>query len=283
MTKNPARVVAAFGLPLAMAACTLPQAVSDRPVGVQLYTVREAMADDPVETLRRVAALGFDEVEYARTYGGQSAALCRETEALGLNVAAVHAPWDTLRNDPAQVVAEAKSMCADTLMLAWLPQEERATLAQWRWWVDHLNDTVLPLAQAEGMTLAYHAHDFEFAPIDGVRPIDMLMDDLNPQIGFELDTYWLVRTGEDPLAFYRANRDRVTHLHLKDLAPDGAMADVGAGTIDFAALLAAIPQAHLVVEHDDAPDPFASIAASLAHLRAISGGREAGAGSTPSR
>ena len=240
------------------------------PVGVQLYTVRADMARDPMGTLGRIAALGFDEVEYAQTYGAQSAAMCRRTTELGLDVAAMHVGWELLRDDPARAITEAKAMCADTIMVAWLPESERHTLNQWRRWIERMN-AAAALARAEGMDFAYHAHDFEFREIEGSRPIDLLMAELDPRVGFELDTYWVLRGGEDPLAFYRAHRERITHFHLKDAAADGAMADVGSGTIDFAALAREVgdEDVHWLVERDDAADPWASLAASLANMRAV--------------
>lgn len=240
------------------------------PVGVQLYTVRADMERDPMGTLGRVAAMGFDEVEYARTYGERSSAMCRRTRELGLEVAAVHVGWELLRDDPARAIAEAKAMCADTIMLAWLPESERHTLSQWRRWIERMN-AAAALARAEEMDFAYHAHDFEFRAIEGSRPIDLLMAELDPRIGFELDTYWVLRGGEDPVAFYRAHRDRITHFHLKDSASDGSMADIGAGTIDFAALVREVGESetHWLVERDDAPDPWASLAASIARMRGV--------------
>ena len=260
----------AFGLLAALGACVhAPPA--DTPVGVQLYTVRADMDADPLATLDRVAALGFGTVEFYRTYGDSSARMCERTRDLGLGVAATHVGWEMLRDDPARAIAEAKAMCTDTVMLAWLPPEERETLAQWREWIARMN-AVAAMAAAEDMRFAYHAHDIEFRPVDGTRPIDLLMDGLDPRIGFELDTYWVARGGEDPLAFYTAHRDRIRHFHLKDMAANGAMADVGDGTLDFAALFrAADPGTHWLVERDDAPDPWASLADSFVATRAIAG------------
>ena len=240
-------------------------------MGVQLYTVRAEMAQDPVATLRRVAALGYDEVEFAGVFGKAPAALCDETRMLGLGVAAAHADWQMLRDDPTAAIAEAKALCTDTVMLAWLPPEERQTLSQWRTWIARLN-RIAELAAAQDMRLAYHAHDFEFASIDGVRPIDLLMTELDPRIGFEMDTFWVAKAGVDPLKFLRNHADRITHLHLKDLAADGSMADVGNGTLDLAAIVSQAERQgvrHFLVERDDAPDPWASLTASLDSLRAI--------------
>jgi sugar phosphate isomerase/epimerase len=240
-------------------------------VGAQLYTVRESMAADPLATLRRVADLGYREVEIAGTFGAKPEAICQQTRALELRVAAVHADWPLLRTDPAAAIAETRALCSDTLILAWLPEDQRQTLAQWRDWVEHLN-LIADLAEREGVRIAYHAHDFEFAEIDGIRPIDLLMDELDPRIGFELDTYWLAYAGEDSLRFLRRHADRVTHLHLKDMAGDGSMADVGEGTLPLAQIIIQAQRQgvrHFLVERDDASDPWASLAASLDSLRAM--------------
>ena len=256
---------------MAVTGCATLSPQPDIAAGVQLYTVRTAMEADPLATLRRVAALGYDEVEFAGTFGALPATLCAETRALGMGVAAAHLDWRLLRDDPQAAIAESRALCADTLILAWLPEDERRTIDQWREWVARLNRAA-ELAEPQGMSVAYHAHDFEFAPIDGIRPIDLLMRDLSPGIGFELDTYWLAKAGEDPGAFLALHADRVTHLHLKDMAPDGSMADVGSGTLDLAAIVAQARRQgveHFLVERDDAPDPWASLSASLDSLRAM--------------
>lgn len=256
-----------------LGACsTIPAEQATTPLwGVQLYTVRDAMARDPFAAISQVAELGYDEIEFAGTHGADPTALCRHARQTGLEIAAAHADWALLKSDPDAAIAEAKALCADTLVLAWLPPEERQTLDQWRGWIATLN-RVNAKAEAEGLALGYHAHDFEFAALDGVRPIDLLMRDLDPDIGFELDTYWVAKAGGDPLAFLRRHAGRVTHLHLKDMAADGSMADIGKGTLPMAEIVAqarAQGVRHFIVERDDAPDPWASLAASLDSLRAM--------------
>ena len=99
-------------------ACSTPVIEPGPIVGAQLYTVRESMAADPLATLRRVADLGYREVEIAGTFGAKPEAICQQTRALELRVAAVHADWQLLRTDPAAAIAETRALCSDTLILA---------------------------------------------------------------------------------------------------------------------------------------------------------------------
>ncbi len=257
---------------LALGACIgQPGALRGEPItfGAQLYTVRGEMERDAPATLRRVAETGYREVEFAGLYGNDPAALCSAARERGLTVAASHADWRLLRDDPAAAIAQAKALCSPVMVLAWLPPEERRTIAQWRAWIGYLKQAAA-LAEREGVRVAYHNHDFEFVAIDGMRPIDLLLEELQSAgVEFELDTYWAAKAGVDPLDFLRQHRGRVTMLHLKDMMAEGAMADVGAGTLDFVAILAEARRQgirHVFVERDDAPDPWASLARSLDYL-----------------
>lgn len=258
-------------LSLLLSSCATASVQDRSPWGVQLYTLRAAMAQDPVATIERLGALGVGEIEFAGAYGRDPATLCSAARRAGLRVAAAHVDWKQLRDAPDAALAEAKSLCADTVILAWLPPEERMTVEQWRAWITRLN-AFAARAKAVGLKTAYHAHDFEFAEIYGVRPIDMLLNGLDPAIGFEMDTYWVAHAGEDPRAFLARHAPRITHLHLKDRAADGAMADVGHGVLPMRAIIAqarAQGVRHFLIERDDSPDPQASLVASLDTLAAM--------------
>lgn len=263
-------VAGAVGLLLAGCATSDRAPLPSPPlVGAQLYTVRADMARDAPGTLRRVAALGYDTVEFAGLFGNDPAPLCAIVEQSGMAVAASHVDWRMLRDDPAAAIAETQALCSPVMVLAWLPPEERRTLDQWRAWVGHL-ERAGELAEAAGIELAYHAHDFEFVPIDGVRPIDLLLDELDPgRVALELDVYWAARAGIDPVALLRRHPGRVGLLHLKDMAADGGMTDVGAGQLDFAAILGEAQRQgidHYFVERDESPTPWETLERSLDYL-----------------
>jgi sugar phosphate isomerase/epimerase len=258
-----------FGL---LAASAAPAAARDH-YGVQLYTVRDAMKRDFEGTLRRVADIGYDEIEFAGLFGRDPAKVYPLLKKLGLKAAASHVDWQRLRDDPDGLIKETKALGAPYMVLAWLPPEQRQTLDQWRWWVSHLN-RVGKTARKQGLRLAYHAHDFEYQPIEGVRPIYLLERGLDPKfVGFEMDIYWTIKGGGDPVSLLRRYPGRFPLAHIKDMSKtDMAMADVGDGRIDFAAIFkAAGPHdfKHMFVERDDGDDPFATLSRSLAYLKSV--------------
>lgn len=257
----------------AVANCTIPDAKSAQAFGAQLYTVRAAMAQDFEGSLCRIAQMGYREVEFAGLYGRDPNEIRGLLDQLKLKAIASHADWQELRDNPAKAIRDAKALGADYLVLAWLPADERKTIAQWRWWIDHLNK-VGKFASGSGIALLYHAHDFEYEPVDGLRPIDLLHERLDPGfVNFEMDVYWTVKGGGDPVTLLRQHPGRFPLAHIKDMQRDSTgMADVGDGRIDFAAIFAAADERdfrHIFVERDEAGEPFKTLRRSLAHLKSI--------------
>lgn len=242
-------------------------------IGIQLYTLRAEAREDFEGTLRRVADLGYQEVEVDKLFGNDPAALKAVLDETGLVATSNHVDWARLRVRPQECIDETKALGASYMVLAWMPGGVRDTLEEWRGWVDLLND-VGRLAKDQGVQLAYHNHDFEFQPIDGVVPYDLLLEGLDPElVELELDFYWLALGGGDPLALFERAPGRFSLSHVKDMAADdGSMANVGQGVLDFARAFADRQESgmvHFYVEHDDTSDPWATAEESLDYLRAL--------------
>jgi len=253
--------------------CRTPDAPLGKPYGAQLYTIRVAMEQDFEGSLCRIAQIGYREVEFAGLYGHDPSEVRALLDRYQLDAVATHADWRQLRDDPEMAIRDAKSLGAKYLVLAWLPREERQTIEQWRWWVAQLNK-VGATAAAEDVVLLYHAHDFEYRAIGGVRPIDLLLEQLDPRfVNFEMDVYWTVKGGGDPIALLRQHPGRFPLAHLKDMQRTSTdMADVGDGRIDFPSIFASAGKRdflHKFVERDEASEPFETLRLGLEYIQSI--------------
>ncbi len=240
-----------------------------RPIGIQLYTLRKPFAADPLGTLGRIRDIGYDAVEFAAPLGSDFAGFAARMREIGLDCPSAHVGLTDMAEQPDAVLAMAKALGCRYLVMPYVMPDQR----DWSSVISTLG-AFAKRARAEGLRVAYHHHDFEFEAVDGVRPFDRLVAETDPDfVDFELDVYWLRKGGEDPRAFIERMAGRVKLVHLKDMAPDGRMADVGAGTFDFSDLIQAADVAgaeHYFVEHDFPPVPWwPSVETSLAHLRTL--------------
>src|SRR5256884_8854180 len=160
------------------------------------------------------------------------------------------------------------------LVIAWIPPEQRRTLDDYKRAAERLNRAATE-AKAAGLQFAYHNHDFEFQPLDGKLPYDVLLGETDPQlVQLEVDLYWITKGGQDPLAYFARWPGRFPMVHVKDSAgpPDHRMMAVGAGKIDFKKIFAQSDQARMqdyFVEHDEPADAFASIRAGWQYLQPL--------------
>lgn len=249
--------------------------VGGRALGLQLFTVRELFAPDPMGTLESVAAIGYREVEFGGGgYTGMDHAALRATmDRSGLTSPSIHVPYEMLKADMDGTVRMAKTLGADTIVLPWLPEELR-TEGGWAQVLADLNPFGARLRD-NNLGFAYHNHDFEFTVKHGGRSMfEMLTEDTDPDlVGIELDLFWAVAAGENPKAIIRSMPGRIYAYHVKDRTSAGAMTSVGNGTIDFAdifTLNAIAGVRHLYVENDQAPAPYLpDIRASFATLNGL--------------
>jgi sugar phosphate isomerase/epimerase len=245
--------------------------MADLGLAVQLYTLRERLAEDVEGTLAALAEAGARDDELAGLYGLDAAAMRAALDAAGLVASSAHVPLERFEQELEAVLDEAAALGTGTLVVPSVPAPANAAEA---------GELVARIAAAAaavtaaGLGFAYHNHDFEFSPLDGgddlwTRLIDAGLD-LEPDVG------WLRVSGRDPVAVLGELAGRCPLVHAKDVrrTPDGAWEDVAAGDgeLDWPAIAAAAAAAgarRLVVELDNpSADPVDDVARSLATLRA---------------
>jgi sugar phosphate isomerase/epimerase len=251
---------AALGATLA-AGPLMAKSLKSKPIGIQLYTVRELFSKDPMGTLEKVAAIGYREVEYGG--GGYDkmdhAALRKTMDRLGLTSPSIHVAYEALASDFDGAVAMTKALGADTLVVPYMIDAHR-NAEGWKAAVANFNRYAERLKKA-GLGFAYHNHDFEFTlKPGGTSLFDTLIADADPAlVRLELDLFWAVAAGEDPKAIIRRLAGRIYAYHVKDRTADGKMTSVGKGVIDFADIFTLNRTAgvkHFYVENDQSPAPY---------------------------
>ena len=241
-------------------------------IGIQLYTVRSLMADDPAATLDALAAVGYHEVEFARYFGHAPAVVRGWLDGAGLAAPAAHVGMEGLVGDGLASSLEAATVLGHRwLVLPWIPAPQR-TEDGYRAVADALNRAGAAAQEAQ-VRVAFHNHDFEFEPLagaEGPTGYDLLLERLDPSlVDMEIDLHWSTVGGADFNRLVADHPGRFALCHLKDVDPQGGMADVGAGTIDWPAVFALSEKAgfrHFFVEHDNPADPMASARASYHYL-----------------
>lgn len=244
------------------------------PIGLQLYTIGEETRRDFIGTIRRVADVGYDGVEFAGYFDTPARVLKETLDDCGLRAAGTHLPVPVLRDDlPAQIEYSLAIGCPTLLCPAFRVEERSAAFFERM--ADFFNKAA-SACRDSGLKFAYHIHGHEFVDLEGRSGMDILFDRTDPAlVGFELDTYWVERAGVDALALFRANAARCTFIHFKDAIDrvDWHDTEIGAGIIDVPGILSAAAESAVrwfIVEQEAfTMPPMESVAISLANLRRL--------------
>jgi len=265
--------LAAAATPLSRLVSRFPFPVSRiEKIGLQLYTVRGLMAKDFHGTLAEVAKIGYREVEFAGYFGHTPKDVRAALGMHGLSAPSAHMPFERIRSGWDQVLDDARTVGHEYVVVAWIPEEERRTADGWRR-VGELFTSAGEKTRAAGMQFAFHNHNYEFTPVEGRIPYDILLESSDRSlVQFEMDLYWITSGKGDPLAYFKQYPGRFPCVHVKDMDAAGKMVDVGTGTIDWKRIFAQSGQAgirHYFVEHDEPAVPFDSIRASYEYLKRL--------------
>ncbi|HSZ87102.1 MAG TPA: sugar phosphate isomerase/epimerase [Puia sp.] len=270
--------------------------ISSKPVGLQLFTLYGIIDKDAKGSLKKVADIGYKEIESAFSYYGMTPKeFAAFTKSIGLSWVSHHTigapfklpagtkmpngpdgkpmvipPMKNLRENAQEIVDSAAEGGISYLVCSFTPT---GTLDEIKNSIEVLNKTG-DLCKKAGMTFAYHNHDFEFKELDGKIPYHLLLSETNADtVKMELDLAWASKAGVDPVELFTKHPGRFPLWHVKDMSKDmQTIEPVGEGVIDFTRIFANAETSgikHFFVEHDMPKDAFASITTSFNNLQKI--------------
>jgi sugar phosphate isomerase/epimerase len=241
-------------------------------LGIQLYTVRRLATADLAGTLARLAKIGYREVELAGYYNRSAADFSGLLKENGLVAPSGHIAIDLIENNPSKTFADAHTVGHEWITVPSLPRGKRDTLDDWKRIAAQFN-VAAARAKTDGFRFAFHNHTDIIKPVNAVTPIDVLMAETDPAlVSFQMDIYWTVSGGGDPLALIQRHPGRFRMFHIKDGNPpynDPSQTDIGQGAIDFKPILRTSGIEHWFVESDSAKDPIAFAANSFQYLNTM--------------
>lgn len=211
--------------------------------GIQLWTVKQALAKDVVGTLQQLGANGYNHVESFEGPKGIFWGL-KNTEfkkVLTDNGMTMHSAHSNNTVDFERKAAEAAEIGMKHLICPYKGPQK--TMDDYKKFIDEFN-TAGAIAKKHGIRFAYHNHDYTFKPMDGVMPQDVIMKGTDADlVDFEMDIYWVVAAGIDPIEYFNKYPNRFRLAHVKDQTKNAAgsieSCVIGKGTIDFKKILAA--------------------------------------------
>ena len=230
---------------------TLAFSTKSRNIGLQLYSLRDIFPTNVKSVLEQVAKAGYKEVE---TYGfsdkeGFFGTSAKDFKTIlsdnGLKSPSGHFNFNSFIKDGnsdflKKSIEAANILGSEYITVPWLDESLRKSADDYKKIAQKINEAAV-LCKKSGLNLAYHNHDFEFASINGTTGYQILLQETDKKlVDFEMDIYWVVRSGNDPLKLFKENPGRFTMWHVKDMDKENQNwnTEIGNGTIDFKAIFA---------------------------------------------
>jgi sugar phosphate isomerase/epimerase len=259
-------------------------------IGIQLYTLRDQIKADLAGTIKAVAEAGYRQVEPYGFPGQVALDMIKAAKDNGMQANSTHFDWESVTNPTkegvapfSEILGKAKDAGLTHLVVPYIHGHNRKNLDDYKRLAENCNKAAVESHKA-GIQLAYHNHAFEYQPHEGGKTgYQVLMDEFAPEMMFEVDVFWVVVGGEDPVKQIQALKGRVSQLHLKDLkkdvatpnfggVPKDAFQELGNGKIAMEPIIEAaadVGVAHCHVEQDQSPNPIASVQQSLKYLNGL--------------
>ncbi|MEJ5994634.1 sugar phosphate isomerase/epimerase [Pedobacter sp. Du54] len=268
-------------------ACSIIKPAINKNVGLQLYSLRDSIGRDITGIIEKVAAIGYKEVEtygYSRKdgfWGLDAKAFASLLKKNGITSPSGHFGMDEYMaskgdDDLKSYIEAANILGSEYVTVPWLGVNIRKTADDFKKIALKLNEAG-SLCKSSGLKLAYHNHDFEFAKVGTTTGFEIMLNETDKNlVDFEMDIYWVARSGIDPLTLFKAYPKRFTMWHIKDMDKknNALNTEVGLGTINFKDIFAQAKLAgvkHFFVEHETnyKPNELGSIKTSFDYVNNI--------------
>jgi sugar phosphate isomerase/epimerase len=214
------------------------------PVGIEMYSVREALKKEPLETVRAIAAMGYQGLEFYAPYFAWTVAQAKEVKKLlddlGIRCFSTHNDAAYFNAENIQRAAELNTILGSQYLVM-ASSQPKPGLDGWKEIAQTLN-TASEKLESSSLKAGYHNHQLEFTPVDGLRPIAVLAKNTRPSIMLQLDVGTCLEAGSDPVTWIRANPGRIRSLHCKEWSPEagkGYSVLFGEGVADWKSIFAA--------------------------------------------
>ena len=245
--------------------------MSDFRIGLQLYTIRDETSKDFFGACKNVKEIGYDYVEPAGFFGNKPEDVKQKFDEIGLKIFGSHIGIDSLINEFDRTINDFRIMGCSVLTIAGLPESMRGGIDRWKESALTLDEYAKRL-KGEGFTLAYHNHDIEMLPIDGVLPFEVLFGETTDLFS-QIDVYWVAKAELDPIEYILKMEGRIQQIHAKDLAENGQDIEIGSGRLDWKGILSACKKVgalDLIAEMDfPKKEPLESAKDCLKYLQAF--------------
>ena len=253
------------------------------PVGIQLYSLRNQFAKDVPAALDQVRGFGIEYVELAGTYNLAPEKFKEMLDAKGLKPVAGHFPFERVRDQLDGVVRDAKALGVEYVGCAWIPHQGAFNEKNCREAISVFNRAGEAFAR-EGLKFFYHLHGYEFHPHGDGTLFDLMMAETKPEfVSYQMDVFWVVHAGHDPVKLFEKYGSRFTSLHVKDMkkgTPTGLFTGhsdvrnnvpIGAGVMDWPAILKAAQKAEVkwYFLEDESPSVVEQVPQSLRYLEQV--------------
>ncbi len=250
------------------------------PAGLQLYSVRDVLPNDYEGTLRKLASIGYRQVEAAGFFGHSAADVKQAMARAGLDCVSAHYSMGQLQKQAEEIIQFGNGVglryivCSSPMQpnpakakgKNWVQSIESMSREDWKWNADQLNQ-IGKKTKAAGIQMGYHNHFLEFHQHDGFMGYDILLHETDPHlVTMEMDCGWVVVGGQRPEHYFERYPTRYSMLHLKEFKLEGwkpgtepVPTEMGRGSIDYTKIFAAakkynVPIRHIFIEQEGYPD-----------------------------